>query len=179
MPAESLDLELPAWTDVAAILGKQSYNADSVTEEVRQLLRNPWALNAFIRLHPTRIDFDSLFSILEDLWDSTVGARNAPVGTRELVARLVETMSAEEVLWVPRALADEYVEAHEYLQHHDIITTDESHRRIGFRHQSFFEFARVRRFASESLADYVRQSSGGLSIRPVVLAGLAYLRGTF
>jgi hypothetical protein len=178
MSAKSLELELPAWTDVAPILEKHSYDADSVSEQVRQLLRNPWTLNTFLRLHPTLIDFDSLFSILEELWDSTVGARIAPAGTRELVIRLVETMTAEEVLWVPRALADEYVEARDYLQHHDIITTSESHRRIGFRHQSFFEFARVRQFASESLADYVRRSSGGLAIRPVVLAGLAYLRGT-
>lgn len=178
MSAEALELELPAWSDVAPILEKHGYATESVSDPMRELLRNPWTLNAFLRLHPASIDFDSLFSILEELWDSTVGAAHAPTGTRELVDRMVEAMSVEEVLWIPRSLTDEYVDARRYLQHHDVIAIDDSHRRLGFRHQSFFEFARVRRFASESLVDYVSRSSSGLAIRPVVLAALAYLRGT-
>jgi len=178
MSAEALELQLPAWSDVMTILEKLGYASNSLIEPVRELLRNPWTLNAFLRLHPVSVDFDSLFSILEQLWNSTVGAANAPMGTHQLVDRMVDTMSEEEVLWVPRSLADEYVDAQLYLQHHDVIAIDDSHRRIGFRHQSFFEYARVRRFASESLVDYVSRSSSGLAIRPVVLAALAYLRGT-
>jgi hypothetical protein len=178
MSAEALELQLPPWSDVVPILEKHGYATDPVSEPVRELLRNPWTLNAFLRLHPVSIDFDSLFSILEELWDMTIGASNAPAGTRELVDRMVETMSREEVLWIPRSMADEYVDARLYLQHHDVVAVDDSHRRIGFRHQSFFEFARVRRFASQSLVEYVLRSSSGLAIRPVVLAALAYLRGT-
>jgi hypothetical protein len=178
MSAESLELQLPAWTDVAPILEKNRYAPDSVSDPVRELLRNPWTLNTFLQLHPTSIDFDSLFSVLEELWETTVGSPSAPAGTHELINSLVETMRAEEVLWVPRSLADNYAEARRYLQRNEVIAIDESNRRIGFRHQSFFEFARVRQFGVKSFAECIQQSSSGLAIRPIALAGLAYLRGT-
>jgi hypothetical protein len=180
MDAERLDLELPPWTAVAPVLAKNGYAAESIAEAVRELLRNPWTLNEFLRLRPKELSFDSLFALLEQVWAVTVDASYAPAGTRELVTAMVTMMSKEEVLWVPRAVASAHEAARQYLLDRDIIQLDESQIRLAFRHQSFFEFALVRRFAAggESFAGYVLERSQGLFIRPVALAGLAYIRGT-
>lgn len=180
MNAERLDLELPPWTEVAPILEKNGYATESISGPVREMLRNPWTLNEFLRLPPKELTFDSLFALLEEVWAVTVDAPHAPAGTRELVGNMVAAMSKDEVLWVPRAVAADHEAARQYLLDRDVIQLDESQLRVAFRHQSFFEFALVRRFAagSESFSGYVLQRSQGLFIRPVALAGLAYIRGT-
>jgi len=180
MDAERLDLELPPWDKVASILETHGYPSQTIAEPVRQLLRNPWTLNEFLRLRPKDVNFESLFALLEEVWAATVEAPDAPPGTRELVADLVTAMSRDEVLWVPRSVAAAREEARQYLVDSDVIQLDESQLRVAFRHQSFYEFALVRRFAwgPESLAGYITQGSQGLFVRPVTLAGLAYLRGT-
>jgi hypothetical protein len=180
MAVERLDLELPPWTDVAPILEKHGYAAESISEPVRELLRNPWALNEFLLLRPTAVSFGSLFALLEEVWAATVESAEAPGGTRELVEAMLDTMSREEVLWIPRSIAAKHERARRYLLDRDVIQLDESRLQVAFRHQSFFEFALVRRFAAgtESFAEYVSRRSQGLFIRPVALAGLAYLRGT-
>jgi hypothetical protein len=126
------------------------------------------------------VNFESLFALLEEVWAATVETSDAPAGTRELVAELVDSMSRDEILWVPRPVAAAREEARQYLLDCDVIQFDESHLRVAFRHQSFYEFALVRRFASgtKSFAEYITEGSQGLFVRPVALAGLAYLRGT-
>jgi len=180
MSAERVDLALPPWEEIAPILEKHGYVPQSISEPVRQLLRNPWTLNEFLRFRPKEINFDSLFALLEEVWSVTVEAPDAPPGTRDLVAELVSAMSRDEVLWVARSIAAAHEEARQFLLERDVIQLDESKLRVAFRHQSFYEFALVRRFAAgaESLAAYIVGGSQGLFIRPVALAGLAYLRGT-
>jgi hypothetical protein len=178
MAADRLDLLLPPWVEVAPVLEKHGYRADSISEPVRELLRNPWTLNEFLRLHPKDVTFDSLFALLEEIWAVTVEAPDAPPGSRELIDDMVQVMSRDEVLWVPRAIAAAREEARRYLEERDVIQLDESQLRVAFRHQSFYEFALVRRFAVESLAAFITAGSQGLFIRPVALAGLAYLRGS-
>ena len=180
MDADRIDLELPAWDKVAPILESHGYPPETIGEHMRPLLRNPWTLNEFLRLRPKDVNFESLFALLEEVWAATVEASDAPAGTRELVADLVASMSRDEILWVPRSIAAAREEARHYLLDRDVIQFDESHLRVAFRHQSFYEFALVRRFASgtESFAAYITKGSQGLFVRPVALAGLAYLRGT-
>jgi hypothetical protein len=180
MAAEQLDLELPPWEQVEPILDKHGYAAESISEAMRELLRNPWTLNEFLRLRPKNVNFESLFALLEEVWSVTVQAPNAPSATQGLVEAMVKAMSRDEVLWIPRSIAAGHEEARQYLQECDVIQLDESGLRLAFRHQSFYEFALVRRFAAgaESFAAFVLEGSQGLFIRPVALAGLAYLRGT-
>jgi hypothetical protein len=59
-------------------------------------------------------------------------------------------------------------------------TRDPSGRTIGFRHQTYYDYTLSRAFArgSVSLAEYVLQRQDGLFVRPILLSGLHYLRGT-
>lgn len=180
MATEQLDLELPPWPEVAPILEKNGYPPDLIAEPVRQLLRNPWTLNEFLRLRPAEVSFLSMFALLEEVWVATVEASDAPLGTSELVNALVTTMRNDEVLWVPRVIAGPHEAPRQYLLKRGIIQLDDSQLRVAFRHQSFFEFALARRFAAggESFTRYVLDGSQSLFVRPVVVAGLAYIRGT-
>lgn len=177
--ADRLDLELPPWTEVVPVLATHGYTTASIAEPVQELLRNPWTLNQFLRLKPKDVDFTSLFSLLEDVWATTVKAPEAPAGTTAFVDTMVRVMSQEETLWVPRAIVSvSDVTAQRYLLEQDIIQFDQVRMQLAFRHQSFFEFALVRRFATggSDLSAFVMERSEGLFIRPVALAGLAYLR---
>jgi hypothetical protein len=180
LEADELDLELPAWSSVAAVLDRHGFATEAIAEDVRELLRNPWTLSTFLDLHPKDVSFASLFALLGELWERTVTASEAPAGTNELLDLMVRTMSDEEVLWVPAAIASECPAARDYLIKSELILRDDSGHQIGFRHQSFYELALSRQFVSgsQSLAEYVLDHASGLFVRPIALAGLAYLRAS-
>lgn len=180
LEADEVELALPEWSSVAEVLESQPQRiaTDTIAENVRQLLRNPWTLSAFLELRPRDVSFASLFALLGELWERTVTAAEAPAGTSELLELLVRTMSEDEVLWVPAAIASKQPAARDYLIESELIISDDSGYQIGFRHQSFYEFALSRQFASgtQSFSKYVLDRAHGLFVRPVALAGLAYLR---
>lgn len=178
LAAERLDLQLPPWTEIGPVLQQHGYDAEAISDPVRELLRNPWTLNAFLELRPREIGFESLFALLGRLWDRTVAVPGVPEGTHDLVTAMVREMSANEVLWIPSLIAAGREEARDYLLERELIAWDDSRLQLGFRHQSFYEYALVRQFISgtESFARFVLDHSSGLFVRPVALAGLAYLR---
>ena len=180
LAADELELELPEWNSVAAVLEQHGFATETIAEEIQKLLRNPWTLNAFLELRPTDVSFASLFALLGALWERTVTAAEAPGGTSDLLDLMVRRMSDEEMLWVPVAIAATQPAARDYLIESELLIRDDSGHQLGFRHQSFYEYALSRQFASgvQSVAKYVLERASGLFVRPVALAGLAYLRAS-
>lgn len=178
LAADELELQLPEWSSVATVLEEYGFATEAIVEDVRALLRNPWTLSAFLELRPKEVSFASLFALLGELWERTVTAAEAPAGTSELLELMVQTMSNDEVLWVPAMIASKHPSARDYLIKSELIIRDDSGHQLGFRHQSFYEFALSDQFVNgaQSLAKYVLERASGLFVRPVALSGLAYLR---
>ena len=179
--AESLELNLLEWGQVEAVLqeslGVQQYWSD----EAQQLLRVPLHLKLFLNLRsrdPSIGIATSLYGLLEDIWRQRVLNRDDSSAREAIINRIAQKMSESEELWVPRAIADGAQAALLALQEEDILVTDEVGLRIGFRHQTFFDFACARYFLKgyAKLSAYVIQRQDGLFIRPVLLSSLDYLR---
>ncbi|GJD19076.1 hypothetical protein RIVM261_040320 [Rivularia sp. IAM M-261] len=89
-------------------------------------------------------------------------------------------MTEEEVLWIPTAAADNCPKIYQALVQAGILTTNQENSTFGFCHQTYYDHTLARAFAndSRSLVDLVLERQDGLFIRPILLRGLNYLRGT-
>jgi len=100
---------------------------------------------------------------------------------RETIINLIaQRMSENEELWVPKVITDGAQAVYLSLQKEDILVTDEVGLRIGFRHQTFFDFACARYFLKgyTKLSAHVMEHQDGLFVRPVFLSSLDYLRAS-
>lgn len=175
--AESVQLQLPEWGAVAPILEMGGHTPGAMTEGMRELLRNPLHLKLFLDLAGPGDTYDSLYALLESLWERRVLVPNGAHERLNLVERLAQLMANEEELWLPAATADQAVEARLSLEQAGILVR-EPDGRIAFRHQVFLDFALARAFArgTQSLAQHVLERQDGLFVRPVLINGLHYLR---
>lgn len=181
--AEHLNLAPLSWEQVQAALQGSGVGDQIWSEEAQDLLKVPLHLKIFLDLRGKNTSVDisiSLQGFLEALWQERVLNRNGAPDRNTLVHKLAQRMSEDEELWVSRALADSHPEALEDLVRQEILTLDENGLRIGFRHQTYFDFARARYFAQreERLSEYVIARQDGLFIRPILLSSLEYLRGS-
>lgn len=180
--AKVITLQPPDWGEIGTILKNYGIDPSSLSQEMKELLEVPLHLKLFIEILPIsdgRLDsLHTIQNLYEELWQQKVQyATNA--GQRpDLIYQLAKWMSDEEDLWAPSSVADDFPEALQELEAETIIVHEG--RKIGFRHQTFFDFVMARRFAggAESLSQYVLQRQGGLFVRPVLLATLDYLRAT-
>jgi nucleoside phosphorylase len=179
LDAEEVRLQPPTWAQVAEVLVARGVSADGWPEDAKELLRVPYNLALFLnRLrgageHPVFTSYQQLFN---DLWDRQVVQPGG--GRAELLYDLAAALAESEELWIDRdwfadrrALLDPLIAA-------DILSPTEDGFRIGFRHQSLFEFVRAKAFAREgaSLADYVLARQDALFVRPTLWMTLNYLR---
>lgn len=179
---EHLELQPLLWEVVLATLSRYGMTEDKWSDELQTLLKVPLHLKIFVDLRATNPPVEisiSLQGLLEALWQERVLKGDGAATRIALLNKLAQRMSEDEELWVPRALADLHVEALEDLARQDVLTCDENGLRIGFRHQTYFDFARARHFAqgTEKLSEFVLARQDGLFIRPVLLSSLEYLRG--
>lgn len=176
---DRLALSLPTWEQISPILLKAGHNPTIVGETLRELLRTPLHLKLFLEVAQPGEAFDSLQNLLGKLWEQRIlyaeGAQKGII----LLERLARRMRDEEVLWLPASVADGYPEACKVLEQAEILTRERGNL-IGFRHQTYYDYTLARAFArgSESLADFVLERQDGLSVRPILLSSLNYLRGT-
>lgn len=178
--ADTLELSLPGWELLSPILDREGYKSQRMSEEVKKLLRVPMHLNLFLDLASPGKEFTSLQSMLEELWTRKVTSAEGPDDRNQLVALLAEEMAKREVLWLPVPVASDYRESMDVLLSDGILSyRDDDRRFIGFRHQTYFDFALARTFASgqHDLAEFVLKRQEGLFVRPYLLSGLNYLRG--
>lgn len=178
LEAAPMMLALPAWEKVDTALQAHQVQTAVWNENMREVLRSPHALDTFLRLLKTTDETELLQSyqhILESLWKQAVlcaGGQNR----RRLLLDLTDCMANREVLWLPLAnFEDRYSLILELVAAG--ILTEESGR-IGFRHQTLFEFSRARTFLETGgrLTEVVLARQGSLRLRPQVWHALTYMR---
>jgi hypothetical protein len=180
--AERISIEPPPWEDVKIVLKDAGFPEEHWSDEVRSLLSVPLHLKILLDLKSRDLEAkvpSSLQSLLENIWHQRVISGKSGPEKIAFVDVVCNRMSEQEELWVPRVLADKYAHAFEELEQGNILQLDPSELKIGFVHQTYFDFARARAFASgqERLSEHVIQRQDGLFIRPVLLSTLDYLRG--
>ena len=95
----------------------------------------------------------------------------------EVVDALTERMSTDQVLFAPKTLVDDWFEdAQAMVSEHVLVDTDHGHYR--FFHESFFDYAYARRFASADrrLVEFLRSTEQHLFRRSQVRQILDYRR---
>ena len=177
---EPVTLVDPPFAAVEELLTAAQIDCTHWPSEAKELLRRPQHLNFFIQ-HLSRDGTPALRSY-HAMMESVLHTRiSRPFG--ESAARALETiaaaMSEEENLWLPVSRFEgNYGAEIDRLVAADLLTYSTNRARVGFRHQTIFDFVRARAFASgvASLAQYVLERQDSLFVRPILWSTLQYLR---
>ncbi len=177
---EPVTLHDPAFPAVEALLTTARIDCTEWPSEAKELLRRPQHLNFFIR-HLSQ-DGTPAFRSYQAMMESVLHARiSRPFG--QTTARALETiaaaMSDEENLWLPVSRFERtYGTEIDRLVAADLLSYSTDRVRLGFRHQTIFDFVRARAFASgvASLAQHVLERQDSLFVRPILWSTLHYLR---
>ncbi|KQQ56388.1 hypothetical protein ASF69_16600, partial [Rhizobium sp. Leaf311] len=178
--ADSLFLDLPAWSTVLEILERNGVSAAGWPVDAQRLMRSPQTLKTFLSLldRGGADDFTNYQKLLDRLWKERI--LTAPKGgpLAALTSRIAEDMAEHENLWVPSARYAAEPEGVAALIAAGVLTDFGTDGKIGFTHQTLFEHALARSFAEKEgrLSAYVLGRQASLFIRPKTLAGLSYLR---
>jgi len=175
---EALTLELPAWSQVLALLEARGVRAAGWPEDAQEVMRSPQALATYLKLKGKQQSeaFTSYQGMLDELWRDRVLAGNGGDRRSELASKIADQMASEESLWLARARYDENGEEIDALEAAGVLTTSKGS--LGFKHQTLFEYALARSFARQTgrLTGYVLQRQTSLFFRSKLWAGLSYLR---
>jgi hypothetical protein len=179
-----LNLALPSWEKITPILQASGHQPIMIGESLQELLKNPLHLSIFLNVAKPGDNFSSSQQLLDNLWDKRIytecAARKVkPEKCVEFLEKLAEKMTEEEVLWVPKAIADNNSKIYQALEGAGVLTTNPDKPMIGFCHQTYYDHTLSRAFArgSKSLTEIVLEKQDGLFIRPILLRGFSYLRG--
>lgn len=177
---DQLILSLPTWDNIAPTLKAAGHQPASIGEPLRELLQNPLHLNIFLDVAQPGDVFTSSQKLLDRLWEDRVMKQPEAEKCITFLEKLANRMTKEEVLWVPYAIADTSPEIWHALEQAGLLMTNPENGTIGFRHQTYYDHTLARSFArgSQSLTDLVLERQDGLFVRPILLRGLNYVRGT-
>jgi nucleoside phosphorylase len=177
---DRLDLSLPTWENISPILEASGHQTANMGEPLRELLQNPLHLSIFLDIAQPGDVFTSSQKLLDRLWEERVKKQSEPEKCIAFLEKLANQMTTEEVLWVPDAISDTAPEIWQSLEQTGLLITNPENATIGFRHQTYYDHTLARAFArgSQSLTDLVLERQDGLFVRPILLRGLNYLRGT-
>ncbi len=177
LEAESIYLELPSKEDVVSLLSEKGIKSTGWPNDFIEMLQTPQYLKIFLEFNRGTAEpeiFQSSHAMMDKLWKEQI--ENAGSVCIELVDALATTMAEREELWLPAIqFQDQLLRKLEAV---GILTFDELGQRVGFSHQTLFEYARARAFVriEGSLSDYVLQRQNGMFVRPQLWNALNYLR---
>ena len=179
--ADSLQLQLPGWSQVLQLLESKNVAAADWPVDAQEVLRSPQALAIYLQLDE-KVRSEPLLSyqsMLDRLWDERV--LSGPDGGRrsKIASDLADQMAEEESLWLPKARFDEIKNDLDWLIQVGVLTPNIAGSSVGFAHQTMFDYALARAFAQETgrLSTFVFERQASIFCRPKVWAGLTYLRG--
>jgi nucleoside phosphorylase len=176
--AESLTLQLPAWSEVVTLLEARGIDAGGWPADAQDVLRRPQALAIYLQLSGRfqSESFTSYQAMLEQLWSERVLVGDTAAAREQLAADLADQMADRESLWLPAARFADRTPQLRALEGAGVLAVVDGS--VGFSHQTLFEFALARSFAREPgrLSAFVLGRQSSLFIRPKLWAGLAYLR---
>lgn len=178
LDAETMVLELPSWDSVEETLRKYGIHAARWNASIREDLRSPQTLNLFLQLINTTDEANLLLGyqhMLGELWKQQV-LSDASGRSRTALYEITARMAEREVLWLPEALFDMFHPELQRLSRSGILLCEAG--RVGFRHQTLYEYIRARSFleAPGRLTDAVLSRQHSLRVRPLLWHSLAYMR---
>jgi hypothetical protein len=177
-PVQLSDL---AWEDVRHVLMDIGIEARNWPPEVRRLLSRPQHLNLFVTHLAAGSDvpvFRSYHSMLEAVLRERVLRQPWGALAMRTLELLAGSMATEEELWLPVARFSEQQAELDRLVAADLLAYSSDELRIGFRHQTLFDFLRARAFTARCvhLSEYVLERQNALFVRPTLWSTLHYLR---
>lgn len=179
--AESLQLQLPGWSQVLELLESKKIAAAGWPTDAQEVLRSPQALAIYLQLDE-KVRSEPLLSyqsMLDRLWDERVLAGADGAKRSKTAIDVADRMAEEESLWLPRARLDDVKSEVDWLVAAGVLTPNAAGSSVGFAHQTVFDYALARAFAKETgrLASFVLERQASIFCRPKVWAALTYLRG--
>jgi hypothetical protein len=176
--AETVHLDLPTWDGVEAVLTTYGIHAAGWNTSIREDLRSPQTLNLFLQLVDTTDEANLLLGyqhMLGELWKQRV-LSDSSGRSRAALHEITERMAEREVLWLPEALFDTYHPELQRLSQVGILLSETG--RVGFRHQTLYEYIRARSFLETPglLTDAILARQHSLKVRPLLWHSLAYMR---
>lgn len=173
-----ITLELPVWAQVEPHLTAAGVRIEILSAELKEELRRPVVLNTFLTLVAQRFDATQLATyqaMRSKLWDLHV-REPMHASRKEALFDLARWIASHEQLARPFGQMDQYRNELRSLASAGWISFIEP-QLVGFRHQSFFDFALAQFFieSEKSLLETILEQQG-LWIRRRVWAVLSYLR---
>ncbi|MBE9139464.1 AAA family ATPase [Nodosilinea sp. LEGE 07088] len=177
---EQMTLSLLPWEKMSPILEIAGHEPEKMGESLRELLQTPLHLNIFLDIAQPGELFTSSQNLLDRLWEERVLKQSEPEQCVAFLEELANEMTEDEILWVPRAFIDKNPAAWKALEQVGLLISNPENSTIGFRHQTYYDHTLARSFArgTQSLTELVLDRQDGLFVRPILLRGLNYLRGT-
>ncbi|MFL0587502.1 hypothetical protein ACH0BU_12760 [Sphingomonas olei] len=177
--AESMQLALPEWTEVLAVLESKGVAAAGWPADAQEVMRTPQALATYLKLggHHEAQPFASYQLMLDRLWSERVLGSQRGGDLDRLASDIADAMADQESLWLATSrYADRSADLQALVAAGILTTVDTS---VGFSHQTLFEFTLARSQARESgrLSRLARDRQSSLFLRPKLWASLTYLRG--
>lgn len=181
LDAEQISLELPTWAQVSQILASHGLTTTDWPENFREILRTPQYLKIFLEYFKENQQpvFPSYQAMFEEVWQTKVLSGDGNQRRADFLQELATQMGNDEELWAPTAKYDVYKNEIAQLEANGILRKSPDKLKIGFSHQTIFDFTRARAFTvkSGSLTDYILQRQDALFVRPTLWSTLVYLRG--
>lgn len=181
LDAEQIVLALPTWEQVSEILASHGLTTADWPENFREILRTPQYLRIFLEYFKGKHQpiFSSYQAMLEEVWQTKVLSDDGNQRRADFLHALAKQMGNDEELWAPAAKYDAYKSEIAQLEANGILRNSPDKLKIGFSHQTIFDFTRARAFTVESgcFSDYVLQRQDALFVRPTLWSTLVYLRG--
>ena len=175
---KSLSLQLPAWSQILALLEARGVRAAGWPEDAQEVMRSPQALATYLKLEGRQDSeaFTSYQAMLDELWQERVLSGNDGDRRGQLASEIADQMASDESLWLARARFDDRGDDIAALEAAGVLVTSKGS--LGFKHQTLFEYALARSFARQKgrLAGYVLERQTSLFFRSKLWAGLSYLR---
>lgn len=181
LDAEPVRLSLPPWEAVKPLLEERGLSTGRWHDEFREVLRTPQHLEIFLR-HLLQFggtaDYRSYHEMLEDVFQRRVLAGATGAADAAALHAIASAVVTEEELWVPVPRLDAHADALARLEGAGFLVREGL--RIGFRHQTLFDFVRARAFVAngESVTAYALARQDTIFARPAVWSALSYLRAS-
>lgn len=181
LDAEPIILTLPTWEQVSEILASHGLVTADWPENFREILRTPQYLRIFLEYFKEGHQpvFSSYQAMLEEVWQTKVVGDDGDQRRADFLQALATQMGNDEELWAPTAKYDTYKNEIAQLEANGVLRFSPDKLKVGFSHQTIFDFTRARAFTVESgcFSDHVLQRQDALFVRPTLWSTLVYLRG--
>ena len=146
-----------------------------------EILGVPFHLLLFLQ-GQRRTAFGSVGQLYDAYWERKQRNLRERLGRtprwKEVVDALTERMSADQVLFAPKTLVDDWMDDAQAMVSEHVLVDMDDQRQYRFFHESFFDYAYARRFASgdRRVMDFLRSHEQHLFRRSQVRQILDYRR---